>query len=80
MASQAESILLGQFLRPQRRRQKIYTIVNGNMLYSNASMPCWLRTWLIVPWDENDPGKAAAELRATIRNTLPDDAILEDLE
>ena len=43
-------------------------------------MPCWLRTWLIVPWDENDPGKAAAELRATIRNTLPDDAILEDLE
>lgn len=38
------------------------------------------RNNLIVPWDEASPKQAAKELKATIRNTLPEEAILEDSE
>ncbi len=33
---------------------------------------------LTVIWDKGDPSKAAEELKATIRATLPDEAKLED--
>lgn len=36
------------------------------------------RNSLIVPWDPEKPEEAATELKATIRNTLPEDSKLED--
>ena len=38
------------------------------------------RNCLIVPWNAKKPELAADELKATIRNTLPDEAILDDPE
>ena len=39
-----------------------------------------IRNCQMVPWEEKKPEDAAEMLKATIRNTLPDDAILEDPE
>ncbi len=39
-----------------------------------------IRNCQMVPWDENKPEDAAKLLKATIRNTLPDEAVLEDPE
>lgn len=36
------------------------------------------RNNLIVPWDPDSPEDAVKELKATIRNSLPDEAILEE--
>lgn len=36
------------------------------------------RNSLIVPWTEENPNIAVGKLKAAIRNTLPDEAILED--
>lgn len=36
------------------------------------------RNSLIVPWDETSPAVAAEELKATIRNTLPEEARIDD--
>ena len=38
------------------------------------------RNNLIVPWDPDSPEDAVKELKATIRNSLPDEAILEEPE
>ena len=39
-----------------------------------------IRNCQMVPWSKDAPQKAAEMLKATIRNTLPDEAILDDPE
>ena len=39
-----------------------------------------IRNCQMVPWEEKKPEDAAEMLKATIRNTLPDEAVLEDSE
>ncbi len=57
-------------------RPVIYTCEAGKLKGKHFD----IRNCQMVPWEEKKPEDAADMLKATIRNTLPDDAILDDPE
>lgn len=57
-------------------RPVIYTCEAGKLKEKHFD----IRNCQMVPWNRDAPDKAAEMLKATIRNTLPDEAILDDPE
>lgn len=58
----------------------IYTCKKSVLEDENQKIHFDTRNQLIVPWDTATPSDAVKELKATIRNSLPDEAILDDPE
>ena len=57
-------------------RPVIYTCEAGKLKGKHFD----IRNCQMVPWSQDAPEEAAETLKATIRNTLPDEAILDDSE
>lgn len=58
----------------------IYTCKKSVLEDENQKIHFDTRNQLIVPWDTATQSDAVKELKATIRNSLPDEAILDDPE
>lgn len=56
----------------------IYTCKRETLQHPNEEIHFDTRNQLIIMWDASRPEDAASELKAAIRNTLPDEALFDE--